>query len=222
MSRPFSKTVVFDLDGTIADTMPDLAAALNAALEFLGRPAQSLSTVRTMIGHGTRALLAKGLDATGGSSQALMEIAYPVLMRHYEEHICDLTRPYDGFEGAMDCLSHRGVSLALCTNKPEILTLRLIEALGWQNRFAAIVGGDTLTVSKPDPAPLLQAIRLAGGGPAVFVGDSIVDVQTAVAAGVHCVAVSFGYADRPAWQLGADRVIDHYDELQSVVSDILP
>ncbi len=211
-SLPF-KTIVFDLDGTIADTAPDLAAALNAALQSLGREPLPLAAVRGMIGHGTRALLQNGLAATGDVSDALIATSYPVLLDFYAAHICDLTKPYPGVEAALDDIVANGIALALCTNKPALLTNRLIEALGWQDRFAAIVAGDTLEVSKPDPAPLHLAIARSGGGAAAFVGDSIVDIQTAKAAGVPCIAVSFGFADRPAGELGADRVIDSFSEL---------
>lgn len=213
MATPSFPLVVFDLDGTIADTAPDLAAALNAALVSLGRPAQSLEAVRGMIGHGTRALLRNGLAATGGGDEALLNEAYPALLSYYEAHICDHSSPYPGVEQALGELAAQGVRLALCTNKPSALTHKFLAALGWQKRFDAIVGGDTLAVSKPDPAPLHFAIAEAGGGRAAFVGDSIVDIQTARAAGVPSVAVSFGFADRPARDLGADAVIDHYAEL---------
>ena len=212
------KTIVFDLDGTIVDTAPDLSNALNAALASLGREPVPISAARAMIGHGTRALLRNGLAATGGVDNGLIEAAYPVLIRFYEDHICELTRPYPGIEEAWDELVARGVALALCTNKPAGLTRRLVEALGWGDRFAGIVGGDTLAVGKPDPAPLRLAIERAGGGPAAFVGDSIVDVETAKAAGVPCVAVSFGYADRPACQLGADAVIDAFSDLVPAIT----
>ena len=154
MTSPSFPLVVFDLDGTIADTAPDLAAALNAALVSLGRPAQSLEAVRGMIGHGTRALLRNGLAATGGGDEALVAQAYPVLLSYYEAHICDHSAPYPGVEQAWDALAAQGVRLALCTNKPAALTDKLLAALGWKHRFAAVVGGDTLAVSKPDPAPL--------------------------------------------------------------------
>ena len=116
-------------------------------------------------------------------------------------------------EQALDALAARGVKLAICTNKPERLTHLLLDALGWTGRFAAIVGGDTLPVRKPDPAPLHEAIARAGGGRAAFVGDSITDADTAKAARPAFVAVSFGFSDRPVAELGADAVIDHYAEL---------
>ena len=209
---PF-QTIAFDLDGTIVDTAPDLAAALNHTLEQVGRPPLPLAAVRTMIGHGTRALLRNGLSATGTADDAQVEASYPVLMRFYADHICDHGQPYPQVEAAFDALAAAGLNLALCTNKPEAMTRLLIEALGWQERFASVVSGDTMAVCKPDPAPLRLAIEQAGGGSAVFVGDSITDVETARAAGIFSIVVSFGFADRPARALGADRVIDHFDEL---------
>ena len=206
-------TVVFDLDGTVADTAPDLAAALNHVLEAIGRTPLPLAAVRTMIGHGARALLRTGLAATGEVDDGLVATHYPALLRFYEEHICDLTQPYPHVEAAFDALTAQGIEIALCTNKPDRMTRLLLNALGWQERFVTVVAGDTLPVSKPDPAPLALAIERAGGGVAAFVGDTIVDVETAKAAGVPCIAVSFGFADRRAAALGADRVIDSFDEL---------
>jgi len=209
---PF-RCVAFDLDGTVADTAPDLAMALNHALAAMDRPQLSLAEVRSLVGHGTRALLRGGLAATGASDEMMVERGYPILMDYYEQHVCAFTRPYPGVEAAMDWLAEAGIALALCTNKPAQVTRLLVDALGWQGRFAAIVGGDTLTVQKPDPAPLLLAIDRAGGGPAAFVGDSIVDMQTAHAAGIPGVAVTFGYADRPVEELGASATIEHFDDL---------
>jgi len=214
------RTVVFDLDGTLADTAPDLTAALNHALGEMGRPPVPAEDVRHMVGHGARALLQKGLAATGAVSEALVEQGFPIFLAHYEAHIADLTRPFPGVEQALDALAADGVRLAVCTNKLESLTHKFIAAIGWEGRFAAIVGGDTLAVRKPDPAPLFEAIARAGGGPAAFVGDSITDTDTAKAAHIPCVALSFGFADRPAGELGADRVIDHWDELIQTLSEM--
>jgi phosphoglycolate phosphatase len=224
---PFD-TVAFDLDGTLADTAPDLAASLNHVLAALGRPGVPAESVRNLIGHGARALLRRGLAASGEASEEffdswarpgdepieeLVERGYPLFLDFYGAHICDGTAAFDGLEEALDALAGEGVALAVCTNKNEALTSRLLAALGWERRFAAVVGGDTLAVRKPEPAPLLEAITRAGGGRAAFVGDSIVDAATAKAAGIPFVAVSFGFSDRPAAQLGADAVIDCYAEL---------
>ncbi|WP_298686642.1 phosphoglycolate phosphatase [uncultured Sphingomonas sp.] len=207
------KTVVFDLDGTLADTAPDLTAALNHALGELGRPPVPAEDVRHMVGHGAKALLRKGLVATGAVSEALVDEGFPIFLAYYEAHIADHSRPFPGVEQALAALEAAGIAIAICTNKLEGLTHIFLRAVGWESRFAAVVGGDTLSVRKPDPAPLLEAIARAGGGPAAFVGDSITDTDTAKAAGVPCVALSFGFADRPVGDLGADRVIDHWDEL---------
>jgi phosphoglycolate phosphatase len=209
---PFD-VVAFDLDGTLADTAPDLAAALNRTLAALGRPGVPPESVRNLIGHGARALLRRGLAATGEAPEAMVERGYPLFLDHYGAHICDGTAAFDGIEEAFDQLADAGASLAICTNKPEALTLRLLEALGWRGRFDSVVGGDTVGLRKPDPAPLLAAIGRAGGGRAAFVGDSITDADTARAAGVPFVAVSFGFSDRPAAQLGADALIDSFGEL---------
>lgn len=205
--------LAFDLDGTLADTAPDLTASLNHVLAHFGRPAIAAETVRKLVGHGARALLRRGLAATGESAEALVDEGLPIFLDYYTDHICEGTRPYDGLERALDVLADEGVALAICTNKPEKLTLQLVEALGWSDRFRAIVGADTLPVRKPDPAPLREAIARAGGGRAMFVGDSITDADTARAAGLPLIAVSFGFSDRPVEELGADAIIDHYDEL---------
>lgn len=209
---PFD-VVAFDLDGTLADTAPDLTSALNHALAALGRPPVPAEDVRHMVGHGARALLTKGLAATGELTEELVDQGFPIFFDYYAAHIADGSRPFDGLIAALDTLTARGVKLAICTNKPESLSSALIEALGWTDRFASLVGGDTLPVRKPDPAPLFEAIARAGGGRAAFVGDSITDTDTARAAGLPCVAVTFGFSDRPAEQLGASVLIDHYDQL---------
>lgn len=205
---PFD-VVAFDLDGTLADTAPDLTAALNHVLARLGRPKMEAQAVRHLVGHGARALLRKAL----GGDEAAVERGLPLYLDFYAANICVGTSRYPAVEQAMDALAARGAKLAICTNKPERLTHLLLEALGWTGRFAAIVGADTLSVRKPDPLPLRTAIARAGGGRGAFVGDSVTDAETARAAGVPFVAVSFGFSDRPVEALGADAVIDDYDAL---------
>jgi phosphoglycolate phosphatase len=219
MPRAFN-VVAFDLDGTLADTAPDLAASLNHALVRLGRPEVPVEQVRHLIGHGARALLRRGLATSGEASEELVETGFPFFIDHYLDHICIGTRPYPGVETALDALKTQGTNIALCTNKQEVLTFTLLDALGWRDRFDAVVGGDTLPVRKPDPAPLVEAIARAGGGPAAFVGDSITDADTAKAAGMPFVAVSFGFSDRPVEQLGADAIIDDYSALGPVLANL--
>jgi phosphoglycolate phosphatase len=213
---PFD-VVAFDLDGTLADTAPDLAASLNHALEALDRPPVPPEDVRHLVGHGARALLRKGLATSGDASEALVEQGFPHFIDYYAANICNGTAAYPAAEDAMDEIRRRGAALALCTNKPERLTHLLLDALGWQDRFDSIVGGDTFAVRKPDPLPLREAIARAGGGRAAFVGDSIVDAETARAARLRFVAVSFGFSDRPVAELGADAVIDTFGELTAVL-----
>ena len=209
---PFD-VVVFDLDGTLADTAPDLTAALNHALVRLGRTAIPEESVRHMVCHGARALLQKGLSATGEMTEELVEAGFPIFLEHYADHICDGSTKFPGLDGALDELSAMGVKLAVCTNKLEGLSRLFLDAIGWQDRFDALVGGDTVGVRKPDPAPLFEAIARVGGGRAVFIGDSITDTTTGRNAAIPTVAVSFGFSDRPPAELGADRLINHFDEL---------
>ena len=209
------RTVLFDLDGTLVDTGPDLTDSLNHALAELGRPPVDEESVKEMVGHGAAKLLERGLAASGEASEALVQAGLTPFLDYYAAHICDRSRPYDGIEAAMDALAADGVALAVCTNKPKALSAALVDALGWAGRFAANLGGDSLAVRKPHPAHVLETIGAAGGDPrsAAFVGDSIVDVTAAKAARVPVVAVSFGFPDRPADTLGADAVIDSYAEL---------
>ncbi len=208
-------TVVFDLDGTLVDTAPDLCAALNHALAVLGRPLVPAADVRHMVGHGARKLLERGLAASGAVSPALVEAGVPPFLAFYADHIADGSRPYPGVEAALDALAAAGSIVAICTNKPTHLSAALVSALGWDGRFAANLGFDAVPQPKPDPGHLLATIAAAGGAPGatVFVGDSITDTTAARAAGVPCIAVSFGFADRPVAALGADLLIDHYDDL---------
>lgn len=205
--------VVFDLDGTLVDTAPDLVAALNHALLALGRATVELDLVRHLAGNGTRALLRRGLELTGGATAALVEQGVPVFLDHYDAHICDRSVPADHAESALDALADAGIVVGICTNKPERLARKLVEQLGWQDRFASIVGGDTTEASKPDPRPLRRCIGDCGGGRAVFVGDSRIDRATAMAAGVPFVAAVTGYGSDAFADDEADAVIASFAEL---------
>ncbi len=205
--------VAFDLDGTLADTAPDIAAAINRMLADFGRPPLAEAEIRPLIGDGARNLLRKAIAATGPVSEALLDEAHPRYLDHYAAHVCEGTLRFPNVEQALDDLAALGIRLAVCTNKSARMTGLLLDALGWTERFAAIVCGDTLPVFKPDPRTLEETVRLAGGGRAVLVGDSIIDAETARAAGTKFVAVSFGFRDRPVEALGADAVIDDYAEL---------
>jgi phosphoglycolate phosphatase len=209
---PFD-VVAFDLDGTLADTAPDLTNALNHALVTMGYRPVPAPDVRHMVGHGAKALLRRGLAAAGIENEAEVERGFPIFLAYYEAHIADDSRPFPGVEGALDELTARGVAIAICTNKLEALAKRFVSAIGWESRFSVIIGGDTVGVSKPDPKPLLETIARAGGGRAAFIGDSITDTTTARNAAIPCVALTFGFSDRPPAELGADLLIDHFDDL---------
>ena len=209
---PFA-IVGFDLDGTLVDTVGDLTAAVNHALSLVGRAPLTESEVRPMIGLGAKHMLEQGLLATGSIPDGAVEWLYTDLLRYYEAHILVHSHPFQGAAAMLDQLDALGVRTAVVTNKAEHLARKLLGDLGLADRMAAIIGGDTVGVRKPSPAPIHAMVERCGGGRAVFVGDSIFDVMAAKNAGVPSVAVSFGFLDRPVQDLGADHVIDHFDEL---------
>lgn len=211
---PF-EIVGFDLDGTLFDTSADLAGALNHALGALRRAPLDVATVLPMVGRGTRFMLQKGLEASGACTPELIERAYPALIDFYRANISRSTRAYPGLATAMDALAGRGVKMAIVTNKLESLAVKLVAELALDDRFACVIGGDTMGPggAKPSPAGIREMIRRCGGGRAAFVGDSIFDIEAARNAGVPSIAVSFGFLSQPVGTLGADAVIDHFDEL---------
>ncbi len=209
---PF-RIVGFDLDGTLVDTAGDLTAAVNHALSLVDRTPLTEAEVRPMIGLGAKHMLEQGLLATGDVPDGAVERLYPELLSFYGAHIAVHSRPFPGLEKALDRLDALGVLTAVVTNKAEGLARQLLGELGFADRMAAIIGGDTLGIRKPSPEPILAMIEQCRGGRAAFVGDSIYDVMAAKAAGVPSIVVGFGFLDRPAGELGADRVIGDYDEL---------
>ena len=220
-----SPLVVFDLDGTLVDTAPDLVATLNAILAREGLPPVDYEAARNMVGGGARVMIERGLAAEGRNLPAAD--GRPAMTRdfveHYAAHIADSSRPFPGVEAALDALAERGCRLAVCTNKLEWLSVRLLDALGLSKRFAAICGADTFGVSKPDPeisAPHHRAGGRRAGG-AVMVGDSVTDIATARAAGIPVIAVDFGYTDTPVAELAPDRVISHFADLPEAVFGLL-
>jgi phosphoglycolate phosphatase len=219
-----SPTIVFDLDGTLVDTAPDLVATLNLVLAREGLPPVPFELARNMVGGGARLMIERALVAEGRScDKTELDRLVGDFLAYYGAHIADHSKPFDGVAAALDALTTSGCRLAVCTNKLEWLSLRLLDSLGLQDRFAAVCGPDTFGVGKPDPAILLNTIRRAGGhaGCAVMVGDSITDIATARAAGVPVVAVEFGYTDVPVRDLGPDRVIGRFADLTAVVFQLL-
>jgi phosphoglycolate phosphatase len=218
------RTIVFDLDGTLVDTAPDLIASLNVLFAREGLAPIALNEGRGMIGGGVRPLIERGLATQGRSlTAAQLDTLYADYVTHYAEHIADSSRPYPGVEAALDVLAARGCRFAVCTNKLAWLSVRLLDRLGLAPRFVAICGQDTFGVQKPDPEVLRRTIAAAGGdlADAVMVGDSITDIRTARAAGVPVVAVDFGYTDVPVSALDPDRVISHFDALPEAVGTLV-
>ncbi|MGJ5203702.1 HAD family hydrolase [Bradyrhizobium sp. HKCCYLR20261] len=220
-----SSTIVFDLDGTLVDTAPDLINALNHILKREGLRPLPLASARKMIGHGARKLLERGLEAEGRfASPAEMEQLTVDFIDFYAENIAVESRPFEGLEAALDELAGRGCQFAVCTNKLEWLSKRLLDQLGLSSRFAAICGADTFGVAKPDPAILRQTIAQAGGeiGAAIMVGDAGTDVGAARRAGVPVIGCTFGYTDVPIAELNPDHLIDHMRELPAAVLALGP
>lgn len=215
-------TIVFDLDGTLVDTAGDLAASLNHALDVLGRPPVPPASVRAMVGRGARALLARGLAASGPATPELVEAGLGPFLAFYEANIATESRPFPHVEPVLDRLAAAGARLAICTNKPERLARLLLAALGWTGRFRALLGADSLPVRKPDPAHLLATISATGGsvGRALFVGDSETDALAANAAGVPLVLVRHGYSEIPVEALEAAAVIDGFHELEAAAARV--
>ncbi len=219
MARP---TIVFDLDGTLVDSAPDLAAATNHVLTRHGRRAVSLEEVREMVGQGARKLITRGFERTGDAlDPARLEPLYAEFIDYYTAHIADLTRPFDGVTALLDLCVERSIPMAVCTNKLESLSVRLLEELRLSHYFGAIVGPDTIGIAKPDPRPLQAAVECAGGRQdlAVMIGDSGTDIRTAQAASIPVVAVTFGYTDQPVTAFDPDHVVDHFDSVWPWIAD---
>lgn len=212
---PFPFDLVgFDLDGTLFDTSDELTASLNHALATIDRPPLPQSDVRPMIGLGAKHMLRMGLEASGDCDEEQVDALFRVLVEHYDAHLGTGSPAFPGLLQAMDALEAMGVKMAVVTNKFEALAVKLIEAKGMADRFCAVIGGDTIPGKrKPDREPIDEMMRIGGVERAAFIGDSIYDVKAAHAAGVPCVAVSFGFLTQPVEELGADAVIDHCDEL---------
>jgi phosphoglycolate phosphatase len=217
------RTVVFDLDGTLVDTAPDLINALNFVLDREGLPPVPFHSARNMIGAGARKLIERGLEVEGReASPAELARLTDDFIGYYAEHIADTSRPFDGLDCALDDLAALGCRFAVCTNKLEWLSKRLLDRLNLSSRFSAICGADTFGVSKPDPAILRQTVARAGGelSSTVMVGDAGPDIGVARRAGVPVIGVSFGYTDVPIADLKPDRVIDHMGELKAAVESL--
>ena len=216
--------VVFDLDGTLVDTAPDLVATLNVIFAREGMPPVAYEAARNMVGGGARLMIERGLAAEG------RDLAAPDVNRlvadfieHYAAHIADHSLPFPGLDAALDELAGRGCRFAVCTNKLEWLSVRLLDALDLTGRFETICGSDTFGLQKPNPEPLRRTIARVQGDPAeaVMVGDSANDIDTARAAGIPVVGVDFGYSEVPIRELRPDRAVSAFAHLPKAVFDLL-
>ena len=214
MSFPFD-IIGFDLDGTLVDTSGDLTAAVNHVLASVKRPLLAQDTVKQHIGGGAKLMLQHGLEATGGIPDGDFKPLYRQMLSFYETNVSVHSRPFEGALELLDRLDAMGVRYAVVTNKFESLAVKLLTDLNLAHRMGCILGADTLGKenAKPSGAPIFEMVKRCGGGRAAYVGDSIYDVMAAKNAGVPSVAVSFGFLHGPVEDLGADAVIDHFDEL---------
>jgi phosphoglycolate phosphatase len=216
-------TIVFDLDGTLIDTAPDLISTLNIILAREGLPPVEYDSARRMIGGGARAMIERALAAEGRPcSQAELDRLFAAFIEHYAAHIADGSRPFPQLEATLEHLANEGHRLAVCTNKLEWLSVRLLDVLHLTRHFATVCGQDTFGVQKPDPRMLRLTIERAGGEPtrAIMVGDSGTDIRTSRAATVPVIAVDFGYSEVPIALLRPDRIIGSYADLPAAVRDI--
>jgi len=211
-----SHVLVLDLDGTLAETAPDLIDALNHVLAGDGIAPVPVEAARSLLGAGGRALIERGYARAGRDlTKTRLDGLFADFLSHYNAHIADKSTLFPGVRASLDRFRADGWKLAVCTNKLEHSSLLLLEKLKVLDYFAFVCGQDTFGVAKPDPKPLLQTVARSGGVPgrSVMVGDSVTDIRTAQAAKIPVVAVDFGYTDVPVSELGPDRVISHFDAL---------
>lgn len=222
MAVGVTRAVIFDLDGTLIDSAPDIHAAANVMLAALGRPVLGSAEVRGFVGNGVGKLVERCLDATGGHDSEGFRSAFEVFNRAYAEKPAMLTRPYEGVQRGLERLESAGFALGVATNKPIALTGAVLASLGLRQRFRVVLGGDSLDRMKPDPLPLLTAIERLGGGAAVFVGDSETDEATALNAGVPFFFFTGGYRRKPATEFIADFTFDRFDALAERLCAVAP
>lgn len=208
--------ILFDLDGTIADTALDLSATLNHLLAKAGRDQIDHSLVRNMVGQGAKALIMKGFSHTGAApDKNELDDLFDQYLDYYMQHIADNTVLFEGTIEMLDVLTAQNIPLAICTNKNVKLTHALLKEMNIANYFAAVTCGDSFSYKKPDPRHLISTCDLMNADPAgaIMVGDSINDISAGLAAKMLTVGVTFGYTEKPVQEFGPDIVINHFDEL---------
>ena len=210
--------LIFDLDGTLVDTAPDLLGATNAVLEAAGRAPMDTTSLRHMVGFGARSLITQAMAATGApAADTDMDRLIAIFMDHYRIHLADFSRPFPGVEQTLKRLKADGTRMGVLTNKPAELTGPLLDRLDLAGYFTAVYGAGRKSYTKPDPRifhdVVEDLIAEEGGGKGVMIGDSITDLSTARAAGAPCILMSYGYTPVPARELGADMVLDDFTQL---------
>lgn len=219
-----TRTIIFDLDGTLADTSLDMLNAANACFRGLGlgdrlsHPQDAGIAIR-----GGRAMLRLGFDRVGDGDESQIDALYPVFLKHYAEGLSVHSRFFHGAIEAVEALKSRGDKVGICTNKPEALARRLLDDLGARTLFASLVGGDTLPVRKPDPAPLFAAVREAGGDPlrAVLVGDTETDRVCAANAGMPSILVRHGPLGDGVDALAPEATLAQFEDLPEIVARLI-
>jgi phosphoglycolate phosphatase len=214
--------LIFDLDGTLVDTAPDLLGATNAVLAAQGRAPIDPASLRHMVGFGARSLITQAMAATGAPApEQDMEALMALFIAHYRDHIADFSRPFPGVEATLKRLKADEMRLGVLTNKPVELTHLLLAKLGMAEDFAAVYGAGSRPYTKPDPRIFEDVVRDCGGGPAIMIGDSITDLSTARAANAPCILMSYGYTPVPVAELGADLVLDDFTQLPDAIGQLL-
>ena len=217
------RSVLFDLDGTLIDSAPDLHAALNRLLAERGLRTATLPAVQRMIGDGVRKLVERGFAAAGPPlDRPALDAAEQRFVEIYMTAPAELTRSYDGVVDTLETLAGRGLTLGICTNKPEAATQAILRQLGLARLFRGVSGGDSAPVRKPDPGHVRDALRRMAADPAttLMVGDNEHDVHAGQAAGLRTVAVTYGYARHPYNELGADWLIPRFPDLLGIIDGI--
>jgi len=214
--------IVWDLDGTLVDSAPDLASALNTVLDMRGFFTIPITEVRTMIGNGVPKLVERGFNAVGvRPDPAQLDELIAMFVKEYKECATDNTRPYPGVVEALQEIHSMNIPMGVCTNKPEAFTTQILKGLGLSGYFSSVIGGDSTSARKPDPEPVLACLRGLVTEPAssLMIGDSVHDVHAAHAAGVYVGVVPWGYRSTPVDELGADFILHDLAGLPGMIRD---